>query len=1257
MAFKDYSNIVLGTKKKREDEEEEKISSGTKDYSSVVEKRILSKDIGLDTLESDLATLGKTVDGIYNGWQTAETMANTKVSVENMYKRIGAYEDYRKKYGGTDLSELYKGYEEILGGWDDRASMYSRYKNADSYNNEQSTLAKLNSMNSDEISKHIKDVSDLEGILGEANKYVKIINEATDKRKAYDDPRNVVNVDGGHLDKQIESTKAELNDYLSGFGFNSVDELKKAISDKKIAYTTVGGQNITWQNLYDQKKYEEDHNALYSELTSSEEFDRYRQIGEDIENPTYNDVEKANSGFFPKKTDIPNPVKYAKENKAQMTMSAVNASDYVGDVMYSEISNEEYDIYNFYLGQELEGKIEKGTAQKYLDSIYGKLKDRSEDRWLSATREYATEHPVAASIASVGMNLFAPAEYIRDTVNYAKTGELDTNLASAMSTSIRSTVSENVDWNIGKFDAFDFVYNTGMSMVDSATSMALYGSLGGVSLGMSAAAQGTNDALNRGLDNKSAFWNGFSSGVFEMAFETLSIGHFKALKEVPVDSFKTSIKNLGKSMLVNASEETLTELANIGYDMVANGSFSDYETRIRAYMNSGMSESDAKKKVALELGGQVAEAGASGALMGFGFGAVAQAQSYANSTAIGSKVRNNDRVGDMFGLANNPEMASAYEAYTNYANKGITSDNVSNAQLGNLYRRTYEEADATYKSTESTAEQKASAKKTLDDLEVYVQSNPSANVSKSKIKSSYDAEMVDALISEGLESGEGTDSYRLATEYKAKIEGGKALSVKEIDSLIKANEKAFKHEETADITSRLEELGESGDVAKLSDIISRKVSGERITSDEAQALKDNKVAHQVLLENTNEEIVELSKTMEKADADLFLEVYDGQTDAEAYANAFNLVSDYARYNYDQDFILENKSVLSAEQAMAIYKNVRIAEDKADAEAKAKLRETMKSMKGARGVIIDSVIDYENTSAKGKVNWNSLNPRQQQAVTFTKGLFKALGSNLVFVAKNKNFNGMYHVSGNTVYVDVYAGMDVIKGLGKDAIIPTASHELTHEMEVYSPDTFKSMADAIFDALESVDHISRGDRIAAEIKRLDEKHPEEGEHSEKDAISEIVARACEDMLSVSEEGKRLFNSLSESEQKTLVDKIKEIVQRIKDWINDFLSSYKSTSKEAQELRSIEGKLDEVVKLWDEMLLDIQKQNQENDGTLVENLAEARDLQYNDRLVEKHIDMLKTNYSSESALELDEILDRYNKIVEIWRRLGAEQNCNWF
>ena len=98
-----------------------------------------------------------------------------------------------------------------------------------------------------------------------------------------------------------------------------------------------------------------------------------------------------------------------------------------------------------------------------------------------------------------------------------------------------------------------------------------------VLLGLSTAAQATNEALDRGMSQKQAFWNGLAAGIFEGVFEKWSIGNFRGLKEVASTHGKDIAKNIAKSMLVNASEETLTEIANITCDSIVSGFYAKRE--------------------------------------------------------------------------------------------------------------------------------------------------------------------------------------------------------------------------------------------------------------------------------------------------------------------------------------------------------------------------------------------------------------------------------------------------------------------------------------------------------------------------------------------------------------------------------------------------------------------------------------------------------------------------------------------------------
>lgn len=81
---------------------------------------------------------------------------------------------------------------------------------------------------------------------------------------------------------------------------------------------------------------------------------------------------------------------------------------------------------------------------------------------------------------------------------------------------------------------------------------------------------------------------------------------------------------------------------------------------------------------------------------------------------------------------------------------------------------------------------------------------------------------------------------------------------------------------------------------------------------------------------------------------------------------------------------------------------------------------------------------------------------------------------------------------------------------------------------------------------------------------------------------------DFFAMSEEGRRIYDSLSESDQKTLTEKIKEIIKNLVDWVNELLGLYESKSVEAGILRGYKDGLSEIAKIWDEMLASAVKVN---------------------------------------------------------------------
>lgn len=328
--------------------------------------------------------------------------------------------------------------------------------------------------------------------------------------------------------------------------------------------------------------------------------------------------------------------------------------------------------------KEIEDKIRaKGMNPDELENYFAyEYNRRKNEDVQNAVRDFSKDHQVLASALSVPVNvamslpidaenngyLNAATKWVgkKLTGSYAPVDyNRDAEIASQLSDTARGAVMDEHDWKLGDRDVFDFLYGTGMSALDSAASAAagnLVGgalantgagikaagkvaeAVGGGILGLSAANSTMRDIKARGGNDDQAVIGGAVSGIFEGLFEKVSIGNFNKLKEVDPRSMRDVAMNILKSTGVNFSEEAATEIANIAYDTIANGDISNYKLMIAAYEKQGLSEAEAKKKVAGDLALQVVEAGAGGALMGAGFGVVGSGLGYLNHRKQGTNI-------------------------------------------------------------------------------------------------------------------------------------------------------------------------------------------------------------------------------------------------------------------------------------------------------------------------------------------------------------------------------------------------------------------------------------------------------------------------------------------------------------------------------------------------------------------------------------------------------------------------------------------
>ena len=1114
--FAEYRN----NKKKKEE--------GNTSSSGSFTKFRLENQIGFDTFESDLKSIGETIGSIYGGWQTQETMSDTRGAVEAMRSRLDAYQTYQKKYGGTDLSEVASGYKSILDDWDNLTSAYGHYQNADAY---------------DKAMKKSKLDKDFAGLT---------YDEVQAKKKEY-----------GFGTEEY----AYLNNYTNYSSSSDFEKALNSATSKKVKDKLTEAKNI----------YDLDHVG-----------DKWLDVAKNDDFADTSKYEKGNSELY----EYINNVNGARENilyahdKIQAGSPIYTPSKYT-EMGLDAMTDEEIGIYNTLYAQDKANGT--NTADEYLSDIEKVLTKRISDKQSESIKNSADSSAlesallsIASPIMNVGGGIYSGIESIGNLLKGESGNPYSIyNSVSNMASDIRTEVGENIAENTQGMDILgvnvpSFLYNTGMSIADSALGAFSLGKAYTPLMGMSAYQQTAKELTEAGASKDEIMITSLVSGLAEAGFEYAGIDNL--FKTKGSDSIKSILTNTLKQMGAEAGEEVGTEIVNIIADTWIRNN-SEYKQMYEELIARGFSEQEASLQIAKDIGGRVAQAGIGGALSGGVMGGVFSTVQHHDLKSTGAELRANDRTQDVMSMFT-PEEAETYKLYSEYAGKGVTADNISDAQLGNLYETKASSAYDTYASKKSTAEQKESAMRTLDALSTY-RSTPNT-----KLK---------------------------ATGEKVDIKG-----VKEVDG------------DTVLVTN-------SGEVS----------------------------AKDVSLSSNHAELLSLAENMSEEKANLFIEQYDGTSNVEAYKDSFEMAYAYGETGFGADSVLKNRGVLTEAQASAIYKraitNKVAVQQKTVDEINAKYGKTVT----VAGKFDDSIIDYNNTTTDGsKVNWNSLTSKQRDAITFAKGFSEATGVNVTFIksdvvdGKRVGKNGSYNPETNSIEIDVYAGV-VDASAVNDSIIPTISHEVTHWMKAKAPAMYSKMREHIMETLAMDGKLTSEERVAQEMERIQKNHPDV-KVTEEMAIDEIMARACEDMLSNSDTARKMLNRMSKKEQNSFVAKVKETFDNIMKWVNELLAKYKSTSNEAEVLRQYKDRLKQLSKMWDKALAEAVQTNQamQNEGItdLDIDVLGYDGLMYNLRAEEMHKEKLEKNYSEEADIELDALMKRYNKILDIWKKLGGELNSQF-
>lgn len=263
----------------------------------------------------------------------------------------------------------------------------------------------------------------------------------------------------------------------------------------------------------------------------------------------------------------------------------------------------------------------------------------------AAFQEAAHNNPILNSLYSVAVSPAQGVEGISALLrgaaadnsldNYTPQNPYDmifTNYVSTIRNTVSQDIADNTDWNLFGQNVASFLYQTGMSMADSATQVYSMGPAAVYFMGAGAAANQAKDLMDKGATNEQVFWGGLASGVAETLFEKVSLD--RLLQPKAITNWKTLVKEVAAQAGVEGSEEMFTEIANILSDAAILKDHSDWAQNVAAYRLAGYSEDDANRLAFMDAVAQVAWAGAGGALSGAGMGGgVSALNFYYNSQA------------------------------------------------------------------------------------------------------------------------------------------------------------------------------------------------------------------------------------------------------------------------------------------------------------------------------------------------------------------------------------------------------------------------------------------------------------------------------------------------------------------------------------------------------------------------------------------------------------------------------------------------
>lgn len=960
------------------------------------------------------------------------------------------------------------------------------------------------------------------------------------------------------VENYYKNSAKEIQNAMSDF--DTEQEYKSAVAQAEEDAKT----SDDLQKEYDKKKAEYDStwgdfNKEYAEIGGSYNNNPFTTQGKNANKKLQErtnqraELDKLQRKIDQKK-ELENEKKYYTDFRKQNPEVAKTLDAYYDMQSYEEEHSK--DVFDTYNKDVLKEKLEKGkspTDSLYTDEekkaietnfnslktldgwnvdqiykYYKRVKDREKaEKENENIKDFADKHPIASTAIST-LNMIPSAfesspKQVASNIDKWTGGDGYYNpeeSAVYQNNLLQQEVASNIDNPLGRL-----AYQQGVSLVDNAIRMGIAYANPAVGLSMmgaEVATQGFNDTVENGGSVEQALFTGLAYAGVEVLTEGVSLGKLKSFKNGGVKEFKSILKNAGKQILTEASEEVSATLLDSVADEIINGSLSQLETEYDKYIDSGMSETEAGQAVMLNYGGQIIQDAIGGALMGGISGTAVNISQYRRNIKAGKSISSLDNIDTVKNLAKHYGLNDSVTDY---------ESNPTDAKLGALQSEAYEKATESMPSKKEFKRVIKKANLASDEKVVANKLTNGENLTDDDLEKIKKSENLKSLLANDV------------------VNQAKSARFNQQTALLSADTKLFTPSLIEFNAEKSDADANSNKAETLDKFLTKNAKNMTINTDTVDKMKD---AYNGL--------------EDKIEPDTFAMEYARFFNQGVRAVAFKSLNSTASQ------LPYNVQVSAYEDGLNKYTTALKA-----GNALSKLQQEWKDKTNgyAKGTVDNSALEGIELNDEQKATANYISKFADFGLNVKLYASQA--------DENGNFsleNGAYNSATNTVSIDLNAKRKTVdQALKQGAIIATFGHELTHIAE-HAPTEYAELTKAIRDTVGTDIFNATVDKHRSILEDYNSKSWQKMSESEKEisATKEAIAEFCSDLVNQS----KILEKMSKenpSAGKKFINAIKNVIAKIK----KFITGDRGKTEEARLLESTAKDLQGIVDKYEKAVIE--------------------------------------------------------------------------